>query len=336
MSKKLLILGNGFTIDFLNQLNKLDELDVTDIFKNGENICWPENGKQGFLSYKYCPNMWNLGIRPYNDKKVNYEIFEDIITCANMANDIADKDINDKIYLKAYKELLIYLKFLFISFNKDFDFNEEEIKDWGWYKFFKEIEQDKTIESVTIATLNYDIFLELILNKLNIKYNVEGFTSQKDVKINIIKPHGSISFKFKKMIDINSFAIKYELENLQSELYEYELDYNFNYTEEFPIINALLPPAGDSSRFKLKWAETLKNKIIEFANTLEDKDDLVISGVSYWHVDRQELDKYLTNISENVNVYLINPRPSNVLNAVLTTIFKNVIIYKKSNNLGYK
>jgi len=51
-------------------------------------------------------------------------------------------------------------------------------------------------------------------------------------------------------------------------------------------------------------------------------------------VDRQEIDKYLTRINENVDVYLINPSPPSVFNAVLTTIFKNVVVYKKSDNLG--
>jgi hypothetical protein len=134
--KKMIFLGNGFTIDFLNQLDNVEHIDVINLFKNGEDIAWPENNKLGFLSHRYCPNLWNLGIRPYESKEKNYAIFEDVITCANMSNEFSLLNIEDKIYLKAYKELVNYLKFLFISYNKNFSFTESDIENWGWYKFF--------------------------------------------------------------------------------------------------------------------------------------------------------------------------------------------------------
>ena len=332
--KKMIFLGNGFTIDFLNQLDDVDDIDVINLFKNGDDIEWPENNISGFLSYRHCPNLWNLGIRPYESKENNYAIFEDIITCANMSNEFPQLNIENKIYLKAYKELINYLKFLFISYNKNFSFNESSIKEWGWYKFFFKLEKDDGISEVNIITFNYDIFLEQILQTIGIDFNISAFEN-KSSKFNIIKPHGSISFRHKTKLESTAYRIKYELESLITNVTDYEIDYNFDYTKEIPIVSALLPPAGDSSRFnKLSWAKTLRDVVMEKTKQLNSNDDIIICGLSYWHVDRQEIDKYLTRINENVNVYLINPNPPSVFNAVLTTIFKNVVVYRKSDNLG--
>lgn len=332
--KKFILLGNGFTIDFLSQIKKLDNLDVINLFKNGENLAWPENNQLGFLSHKYCPNLWNLGIRPYLDKDTNYRIFEDIITCANMANDLKLSNIKQKIYLLAYKELTNYLKFLFISYNKYFDFELELIEDWGWFKYFNDLNNDTNVIDVTIVTLNYDIFLEKILEKMNIKFNISGFNENTEYKFNVIKPHGSISFRHKQELDISAYSIKYELESLESQLEDFYIDNDLDYSEKFPIISALLPPAGDSSRYKLSWAEKLRDKVLEKAKEVNNRDDVIICGISYWHVDRQELDKYFVEINPDANIFLINPNPPSVFNAVLTTLFKNVIVYKKSDNLG--
>lgn len=331
--KKFILLGNGFSIDFLNHINKLVDVDVINLFKKGDCIEWPENNKQGFLSFKYCPNLWNLGVRPYSSQEKNYAIFEDIITCANMANEFNNINIENKIYLKAYKELINYLKFLFISYNKDFTFNEKDLENWGWYKYFKNLNTDTDIKEVIIITLNYDIFLEKILLCMNIDFNISGIEI-KTSKFNIIKPHGSISFRHKSEMEISSFSIKYSLESLESPLSDFSLDYILDYSNSVPIVSALLPPAGDSSRFKLSWAKELRELAINKTKEIQEQDDIIICGISYWHVDRQELDKYLTNLNPKVNVYLINPNPPNVFNAVLTTIFDNVIVYKSSNNLG--
>src|SRR5690606_13478007 len=84
MKNIYIILGNGFTLDFLNSIGKLDEINARNLFKNGEKVPWPGNNQSGFLSYKYCPNLWNLGARPNSDSNQTIELIEDIITCANI------------------------------------------------------------------------------------------------------------------------------------------------------------------------------------------------------------------------------------------------------------
>lgn len=43
--------------------------------------------------------------------------------------------------------------------------------------------------------------------------------------------------------------------------------------------------------------------------SLTGDDKVFISGISYWHVDRKEIDEILTRISPLSNVYMVNPNP---------------------------
>lgn len=63
------------------------------------------------------------------------------------------------------------------------------------------------------------------------------------------------------------------------------------------------------------------------------KDKLIIFGLSYWHVDRAEIDDIITRIDPLVQVVLINPNPPTSLDAVLTSVFQNYIHYTKSEHL---
>ncbi|WP_288133775.1 hypothetical protein [Flavobacterium sp.] len=67
MSKNYyILLGNGFTIDLIDFFAKKKEIEINvkNLFSNGELVPWPGNDKPGFLSYRYCPNLWTLGARP--------------------------------------------------------------------------------------------------------------------------------------------------------------------------------------------------------------------------------------------------------------------------------
>lgn len=66
-------------------------------------------------------------------------------------------------------------------------------------------------------------------------------------------------------------------------------------------------------------------------------DELVICGISYWHVDRLELDHILGKIPIDVSdVSVFNPSPPRALNAILTTFFNNVVNYSKCECLYLK
>lgn len=327
----MIILGNGFTMDFLSYIDN-KEIDVSNLFKNGENVPWPENNKSGFLSYKHCPNLWTLGARPFLDNLETITLIEDIITCANILQ-IDNRDV-DNIYFKAYKELAQYLNSLFIYYDKKITLSYKlikKLKDWGWGKYFKTISNDPNISKVYIVTFNYDIWLERVLKELGIDFNIVCFEN-KDCKFQVFKPHGSISFQSKIKRDKDAFRIDYSNDRIKDDVSQFNVKYND--IDPFNVINAIIPPAGDSSRLNFEWARCIRDEAKKIAEKLKKDDELIVSGISYWHVDRLEIDSILTQISSDIsNVEIINPNPPRVINAVMTTLFKNVIFDTHCKNL---
>lgn len=79
-----IMLGNGFTIDFINKIKKTDCIEPSDLFKYGDLVKWPVNNEPGFLSARYCPNLWRLGARPGLNRIASYSIIEELITVINL------------------------------------------------------------------------------------------------------------------------------------------------------------------------------------------------------------------------------------------------------------
>lgn len=331
MKNYYLILGNGFTIDFLSSIKGLSEglIDVSNLFKNGELVPWPGNNKPGFLSYRHCPNLWTLGARPNMKKEDCVELIEDVITCANILNKNSRSTSN--IYIKAYKELVTYLKALFIYYDKLIDVPNTDVANWGWAKFIKELYHDPNVAKIHIVTFNYDIWLERILKKLSLDFSVSNFENA-DRKIVVYKPHGSISFSYLTKRDQEAFEINYTTDSNDGELKEFELCYE-NLTA-LNTINAIIPPAGDSNRLDFKWAKEIRDTAKDVAKQLNEKDELIVCGMSYWHVDRLEIDSILTSVNPKLeDIKVINPNPPKVFNAIITTLFDKVIFFNDSTPL---
>lgn len=340
MKKQLLIiLGNGFTIDFLRYMKIQDKIDVINLFNQGDRVPWLADNEPGFLSFKRCPNLWNLGARPNNqNNEGTTNIIETIISCANTfaySKKITPTLSEDSIYIRAYKELCSYLKYLFVYYNnkiKEEDF--AEISEWGWYKLLKSIKDsgNSKFDNITIITYNYDIWLERILLYMNIPFNIVGITKNERALVNIIKPHGSISFQSKRLLDNSAFKINYNRELFGGPLEDLKVEYDN--LDVNSTINAMIPPSGESSRFSATWSQNLHKFAKERASSLIPDDEVIICGLSYWHVDRMELDDILISIDNEVNFKMINPKPPTVLNAVVSSIFNNYVAYTNSDILG--
>ena len=156
MKKLILILGNGFTIDLLAHLEQQKvNIDLTNLFSKGDTVVWPDGShERGFLSYKHCPSLWNLGARPNMDSNSANELIEDIITCANMVSSSNAVPKENNIYLSAYYELVAYLKHLFIQYNKevsDSELQAENIQTWGWLRLIKEANDSSEYDRIIIC-----------------------------------------------------------------------------------------------------------------------------------------------------------------------------------------
>jgi hypothetical protein len=330
-NKIVLILGNGFTMDFLRSVERTSEIDVRNLFARGADVPWPVDGQKGFLSYKFCPSLWILGARPYVDVDLALELIEGVLTCANVSPNMVVSKPN--VYIDAYRELTVYIRHLFTHYN--YLVNDETIRQctWSWVSWFERQVADPSVDKITVISYNYDVWLERCLRIKNIPFDVIlDPTRHASNKIRIIKPHGSISFCHKDKLDRDAFRIRYDkpelIEGVASDFsVEYD-DLSANY-----LVHAIIPPAGDSNRLGPTWAREMRTLATSAASELSAEDLLLICGVSYWHVDRAEIDELLTACASELDVIQINPDPSRAFNAVLTSLFQNFIHYPSSTNL---
>jgi len=380
--RAFIVLGNGFTIDFLQHYATVidstitERIDVCNLFRLGDRINSPWDRKPGLLSYKNFPTLWMLGARPSNTAEESVALIADIITCANVYLGFLNKNrVNTKInttiakrwissqYLRAYSELLVYLKYLFCYYNTyitDGDLHSylKKEKWWGWLKFFESI-KNNNYQTIDIVTYNYDVWLERIFDILGIKYNIETLEkydgrepdkSRQEVIVRIIKPHGSISFLS------NASSVTVDQNELDAMSYDERMDYIIENIEGLNFQNAeivlrkpriencencvIIPPSGEAHRFGNKdfWAREMRQIAEDRTRYIgihaARKVDVVLCGISYGYVDREEIDELLVNLYHDIDLTLVNPRPARELNAVLTSLFKNYRLQSSSTNIG--
>lgn len=334
----LIILGNGISIDLVKQLEREEKIDLCNLFMNGDKVLWPGNNEPGFLSQQRCPSLWELGARPGINKEKSCKIIDDIITCANVSASSEHPSIDgdsSNIYIKAYHELVLYLRYLFIYYNNEIstdDLAQVVNNKWGWSELFKNLNCNSKIKSVTIITYNYDILLERVLKVLGINYQMIGFDSN-DYKFRLLKPHGSISFRTEKLSDKQTFGIKYNRDSIGGELKDLIIDEDVNF-DKISKLNTMIPPSGESDRYKMSWSSVLREKSREYAKKLMEDDEVIFGGLSYCSVDRREVDGIITSLNVNINVKIVNPDSENTLGAVISSVFNNYIHYTRSDILG--
>ena len=205
-------------------------------------------------------------------------------------------------------------------------------------------------------TYNYDVWLERIFDILGIQYYIEDPDKYDDKfsenrqGVRIIKPHGSISFLSRgssASVDQNKLdAMSYDdrmdyiienIEGLNSQSAEIELRKpGLEDCESCMII----PPSGEAHRIENEksWSQKLRRVAEARAGYIgrhaARKADVVLCGISYGYVDREEIDELLANLYYDIDFTLVNPRPARELNAVLTSLFKNYRLQSSSTNIG--
>ncbi|WP_348731190.1 SIR2 family protein [Rheinheimera texasensis] len=330
MKELAIILGNGFTIDLINHLKYSTYIDVIDLFAKGSELKFPGRENSGFLTSRNCPSLIALGIYPGVSKDKANEVFEKIITCANFfhygEHFISSKETS--LYVKAYFEIVEYLKFLFIWYDELFsNMNwRSEIETWQWFKFLKE-SIDK-YDKIHIYTLNYDTFLEKCLDEIKASYRIVEVEKSGDHKFEIYKPHGSISFTSTAKSKVETpYSIPL---NFRDSIQSSDINVEYESLINNRIINTIIPPYGDKDRTNASWSAQMTSI---FANNIKDCEKVLICGVSYWHVDRKELDSVLLAANKNSEILNINPNPSSLLNAILQSRFEKFEHHRTSSIL---
>jgi hypothetical protein len=329
----LLIAGNGLSIAMLKRF-PIDSIDLSNLFSTGCDVTWPATNRPGFLSYEHCPNLWALGARQTASAKSAYEVIEQIITAVNACCLADPASLEEGIYTRAYNELVAYLRYLFVHYDKilqeeTFFETEAVFEPIDW---LLQAAEDANVSDIDVVTFNYDAFLERSLQTKSIKFGVPLLDDREDAKIRLHKPHGSITFCGKTSIDRSAFAINYGNRFTEGGIEELTVKYE-DLDQHFPLVG-ILPPAGESDRYKHRWIRQIWDKAIEAARELGENDLVVIYGLSYWHVDRKEIDMLLGKVSRKARVISVNPNPNPHFEAVCCSLFKSYHSYNGSKQLA--
>lgn len=330
--KVLLIAGNGLSMAMLKG-NPIDSVDLTNLFAMGSDVTWPANGMPGFLSYEHCPNLWALGGRQTVSARSAYEVIEQTITAVNACCLADPTSLDDGIYIRAYKELVAYLRYLFVHYDdvlQTENFFESsavfEPIDWLLHAI-----NETSVSDIDVVSFNYDAFLERSFQKKSINYSIPLLDEIKGAKVRVHKPHGSITFCGKTAIDKSAFSINYGARFTEGGIDELVVKYD-DLDQHYPMVG-ILPPAGESERYKHRWIRQIWDKTIEAARRLTDNDLVIIYGLSYWHVDRKEIDMLLGEVPRKSRVISVNPNPNPQFEAVCCSLFKAYHSYSNPKQL---
>ncbi|EJT6492014.1 hypothetical protein ACHM2U_01305 [Clostridium perfringens] len=312
----LIIIGNGFTISLLNGV----EINSSKPLSNFQ--C--KNIKIDCMSK--MPGLESIieeGKKIYPDN--DFKVFEYLL------NKYSEKQ-NYLCYMRRYI-IYAYSK-LYIEGLKHINYSE-----WKWTKWFKENKN----RICGIYDLNYDLFLEDLLNFLNISYyRVSTISHQKHIyckKLNymipIYKPHGSIDFdiyqNFTHMPEegvwstetnenqccINGLYVMSEISRMELLKPRFEVD--------------LIPPNSTNIYRNLSWIKQIYNQM---SYDIKNIKNIICFGFSYSEFDQPEFEEILDKCNnKDIKIYDININENHNLAEYVTKkgftyIFKNAMSYE--------
>jgi hypothetical protein len=330
--KILVVVGNGLSLAMLKE-HPIPSIDLSNLFSMGCDVSWPATDKPGFLSYEHCPNLWALGARQTASAKVAYEVIEQIISAVNACCLADPSSLEDGIYIRAYQELVAYLRHLFVHYDSVLQtagfFGQPEVArpiDW-----LLGAAKDPGVTDIDVVTFNYDAFLERSLQARGVDFEIPLLNPQPGARVRIHKPHGSITFCGKAAIDKSAFAVNYSRSFTEGGIDELSVQYD-HLDKHFPLVG-ILPPAGESERYSHRWIRQIWDQAIKAAKGLSDNDLVVIYGLSYWYVDRKEIDMLLGELPRKARVVSVNPNPHPHFEAVCCSLFKAYHSYANPTHL---
>ena len=305
------VIGNGFSINLMKLLNKgTDIIDLKNLFSKGYVVPCPDD-TLGFLSQEYCPRLWKLGARCFNDEKTNIQIINNIISSYKVYElRLAQHRAVDNDPQLTYFELNKYLRNLFFYYN-------QLVTDDDLKKVMDSIPILNMIGSNDIIiSYNYDIFLERILS-LKKRAKVSICNGVKNIQgLQIYKPHGSIDFS------IDTTQTKILTSPYDYKPSEITICSNFDKLHSTDLQGQafIIPPFDYIIGNSGCWVEHLRSSIQSALKGAPQK--ITFYGLSYDVVDRSEINEIISCINSGSHVEYVNPKPSPELDYILTQQFK--------------
>lgn len=232
-----------------------------------------------------------------------------------------DDEIISNLYFAAYGEFSSYIRYLMIYYNSQISNNDLINIDVPLITYIKQ--NYEKFNRIIFNSYNYDIIMERLLMINALPFTLGCFDNNCS-KIIFYKPHGSISFSYKKAFPLGThYKIPYNELSFQQKIKIGDFNIKYEFVDDYPKHNGMVPPYGEAERFEISYYQKIRNSIIRAAHKSESSDIYYIIGSSYGNVDRFELDRINTSFDKLVNVTYVDPFPNSDYNAVLSSLFIN-------------
>lgn len=319
-NKTFMIFGNGINYSLKNYI--------------GWNIHTGEFLKWDFVKYKIDENFPYLKreLDNVNNIEDDFKKIENILINAyknikiiQESSEVSqDKKKRFFHFNRVIQDVEHYIVMAFCNYQKSVEDIRNSLREWEWVKYFQ-----KNRDSIkVIVSLNYDLVIETILDDLNIKYYQVG-VEENNGGIAIFKPHGSINYIEQGIVVEGKSSLTYPLSNC--------IRRNDTNIKIIPDNDLLMPreevdivsPTQYSDIREFDWVKYGYKYLEEIKG---DIDTVVISGVSYWECDREEINEMIANINPESTIININPDKTSQEIKLLDKVLFNSV---KHNNFKH-
>lgn len=156
-------------------------------------------------------------------------------------------------------------------------FEIENLKGNLYYRLFEKYKDELLNQNITIATLNYDLLIDLALASLNIDINCYIKHHTKKYAATLLKPHGACNFVLKGFNVSGPNAKLYMGKGGQVEgpmSIEYGEDLKRSLNENFPVMSYFTP--DKVTRFGKTHIERLR---LEYAKKIHQAKSIITIGI---------------------------------------------------------
>ena len=242
----------------------------------------------------------------------DFEIFNSILNSFATRGEAMNTNVELRHYLAIAYSMYQERSDLFVN-----------VPTWPWGTFLKSIQE----RLLGVVSYNYDLNVETVLEATGVRMRhlaVKGSIGT----IPLAKPHGSIDYIPAHNI-IGGMLPKYPLQ-VYMEANDYTVERKNRESLIAPRFAAdIVIPTEKSQYTQFQWVLPCRRWI-----TTEGKRAkiLLLLGLSYWPVDRIEINEIIDSVLPEATIIVANPHPSAELIDRLESRFKTVEVWSNGPN----
>jgi hypothetical protein len=303
----LLVVGNGLAMDLAGHFPGLRKWNTQ------RPLSWriPAPGRQGVPLLDVFPRAkYRIAEAqaPCGATATDFDVFDAALKAAALGSDP----------IKELVEIRHFVTMSYAAYQMQAD-RFVTAEAWPWGQFIGSIAE----RLQGVISYNYDLNAETVLETRTVLRHLALPSVGRD-GLPISKPHGSIDYVPASDM-ISGPKPRYPVERF-FEMCDVPIQRLPRYGLSAPRIAAQVVIPTEASGFtQFQWVKPGRTWVHAAGRGTKF---LILMGVSYWPVDRPELDEIMDAVPESATAIVGNPRPDSALMARLGTRFRDVIEWR--------